>query len=275
MPVIKNCLTCGKEIKVKPSHVDRKKYCSKDCMYSYKAQNGDYKKEHLKTGKYVKCAYCKKEFYRQASALKEGNNFCSKECVDLSKTGRPLKEEKLLIAKKCLTCGNDFSFEKWREKRSVQFCSVRCRAIHFSSKQVAFTASCDYCGKVTKHRKSTVEKNKHKFCSKICNDKHRAESPDLRGENSPHWSGGKESYGANWRQQRRACRVRENYTCKDCGITEEEYGQELSVHHIVPFKFHNSYKEANKLDNLVAICEPCHRIRHSGDNHPTKYKKYI
>ena len=55
MPVIKNCLT-WKEIKVKPSHVDRKKYCSKNCMDSYKAQNGDYKNEHLKTGK--ECEMC-------------------------------------------------------------------------------------------------------------------------------------------------------------------------------------------------------------------------
>ena len=27
-----------------------------------------------------------------------------------------------------------------------------------------------------------------------------------------------------------------DYTCQDCGITEEEYGKELSVHHIIPFR---------------------------------------
>jgi hypothetical protein len=32
MPVIKNCLECGKEMKVKPSLVERRKYCSRRCM---------------------------------------------------------------------------------------------------------------------------------------------------------------------------------------------------------------------------------------------------
>lgn len=48
---------------------------------------------------------------------------------------------------------------------------------------------------------------------------------------------------------------------------------ELSVHHIVPFISFDDYLEANKLDNLVSVCEPCHRKIHSGDNHPTKFKE--
>ena len=44
-----------------------------------------------------------------------------------------------------------------------------------------------------------------------------------------------------------------------------------SVHHIKLFIFHNDYKEANQLSNLISVCEPCHRKIHSGELHPSKY----
>jgi len=94
------------------------------------------------------------------------------------------------------------------------------------------------------------------------------------GENSGTWNGGKKTYyGENWLSQRRKVRKRDNYTCQKCGITEDEYGQELSVHHIIPFVYFDNYTEANKEDNLVSVCEPCHRKIHSGDNHPSKFKE--
>ena len=35
----KNCLNCGKEIDVKPSHFERKKYCSRACKSDYQKKN--------------------------------------------------------------------------------------------------------------------------------------------------------------------------------------------------------------------------------------------
>ncbi|WP_273717076.1 HNH endonuclease [Alkalihalobacillus pseudalcaliphilus] len=82
---------------------------------------------------------------------------------------------------------------------------------------------------------------------------------------------GKKYYGSNWLEQRRRCRDRDNYRCVDCGITENEYEKEMSVHHVIPFVYFSDYKEANKLSNLVSVCEDCHRVRHSGEGHPSKF----
>ncbi|RBW70653.1 hypothetical protein DS031_06135 [Bacillus taeanensis] len=95
------------------------------------------------------------------------------------------------------------------------------------------------------------------------------QSKMFSGENSGTWAGGDiDYYGPNWRSQRRKARERDYFTCQDCGITEEEFGQELSVHHIIPFRnFNGNWEKANQLSNLVALCEyPCHRKRHSKMN---------
>lgn len=93
-----------------------------------------------------------------------------------------------------------------------------------------------------------------------------AENQMFTGENSGTWAGGEINYyGPNWYHQRRKVRKRDNYTCQDCGITEKEYGNQLSVHHIGPFRnFHGDWRKANELSNLISLCEyPCHRKRHS------------
>jgi 5-methylcytosine-specific restriction endonuclease McrA len=86
------------------------------------------------------------------------------------------------------------------------------------------------------------------------------------GENSGTWNGGDiDYYGPNWLHQRRLARKRDQFTCQDCGSTEKDYGKELSVHHIIPFrKFNGDWENANVLNNLICLCEyPCHRKRHS------------
>lgn len=87
------------------------------------------------------------------------------------------------------------------------------------------------------------------------------------GENSPTWKGGKSHhYTGNFYKARKEARERDKFTCQLCGITEEEYGHELSVHHIESYRHFKDKKEANKLDNLVSLCEPCHRFVHSKKN---------
>lgn len=69
-----NCTICGKEIRVKESHVARGwgKYCSKSCQF--KGQ---------RTGKLVTCDYCGKQVYRQRKEYKRSKNrrfFCTRAC---------------------------------------------------------------------------------------------------------------------------------------------------------------------------------------------------
>ncbi len=96
--------------------------------------------------------------------------------------------------------------------------------------------------------------------------KYYSESKMFSGENSGTWNGGDISYyGPNWLSQRRLARERDQFNCQSCGITEEQYGKELSVHHIIPFRnFKGDWEKANELVNLICLCEyPCHRKRHS------------
>jgi len=93
-----------------------------------------------------------------------------------------------------------------------------------------------------------------------------SESGMFSGENSSTWAGGDIGYyGPNWYANRKKARERDNYICQDCGKKEEQYGCELSVHHIIPFRnFNGDWEKANQLTNLITLCEyPCHRIRHS------------
>ncbi|MFN2207594.1 MAG: DEAD/DEAH box helicase [Candidatus Promineifilaceae bacterium] len=83
-------------------------------------------------------------------------------------------------------------------------------------------------------------------------------------------------YGPNWRRQRRLALERDGYRCRTCGangsaVSGEEKGATLHVHHIRPFRDYNyipganeNYRQANQLDNLVALCPSCHRRAEAG-----------
>jgi len=83
------------------------------------------------------------------------------------------------------------------------------------------------------------------------------------GSSSPNYKGGKVSYrGSHWRVERRKALVRDNYTCQDCGISEDHNkdlykGQGLQVHHISPYR----ETKCNEVDNLTSLCHKCHGVR--------------
>jgi 5-methylcytosine-specific restriction endonuclease McrA len=64
--------------------------------------------------------------------------------------------------------------------------------------------------------------------------------------------------GANWRVQSKAARERDRYSCRVCGVSEEELGKRLHVHHTIPYSRFKSNIEANRLDYLVSVCSSCH-----------------
>lgn len=250
--VLKICEHCNEEYFT--THV-KGRFCSKKCADNHRR-------------KYKNCIICNKQFYPKDKRKLT----CSEECYHKLKN-------KDKIEKECEICGKKFHIPKCREK--AKFCSPEC--YHKSRKTGRRTKSncvCDYCGNEFYKAKSLQEKHQHNFCSVKCMGKYYSENKLFSGENSGTWNGGKKTYyGENWLSQRRKARKRDNYTCQRCGITEKEYGQELSVHHKIPFIMFKDYKEANRLDNLICVCEPCHRKIHSGENHPSKffdtYKNFI
>ena len=64
--------------------------------------------------------------------------------------------------------------------------------------------------------------------------------------------------GANWEVQARQARQRDGFRCQECGLSEEELGRQLDVHHKIPYSSFKSNLEANKLENLISVCPACH-----------------
>ena len=276
MPIIKNCLKCDTPIKVKPSKAERTKFCSKNCSYDYRKNNPEkYPRKDIKEK--VSCNQCQKTIIRNPSEIRE-NNYCSKECFDEFRRGKEVKEKQNRVTLQCGYCEKDFDVVVSRETEA-KFCSKKCTSQYLAKKfkkEHTPNTECSYCQTPIYRKPCLFKTLKRFFCNRECNVNWQKENSNLvSGENSVHWNGGKiEYYGPNWRQQRRKARERDNYACHDCGKTEEELGQELSVHHKMPFVFFDDYKEANQLNNLVCLCEiPCHRKRHSGDGHPSKFKE--
>jgi len=105
--------------------------------------------------------------------------------------------------------------------------------------------------------KQNISMSGKRFCSKNCHSQYMKEYES--GENSPSWVGGPKTYrGRSWRNARKEAVKRDGGTCQDCGKYK---GNSIPVHHIVPFRDFDSEKEANQLNNLVCLCQPCHMYR--------------
>ncbi len=77
-------------------------------------------------------------------------------------------------------------------------------------------------------------------------------------------------YGPNWGDQRKAALARDGGRCQQCGARERR-GQHHDVHHIQPFRTfsylpgaNDNYLQANALENLVTLCQACHRKTERG-----------
>lgn len=199
------------------------------------------------------CEWCGKEF--EINWKTKNKKFCSIECR---------KEHQKSKAKKyyCELCGKEIKYKDRIYKRL--YCD-ECLSKHKSDSQTNRVKTyCGYCNKKIYVIKSRFDINKYCYCDMNCMAKHYSEI--YSGENSPSWTGGKKHYTGGWLHARNKARERDEYSCQICGITEQEYGQEMSVHHIKKYKSFDDKNEANNLSNLVCLCEPCHRFVHSKRN---------
>ncbi len=95
-------------------------------------------------------------------------------------------------------------------------------------------------------------KNKYAKRCRSCSGKNN------RGENHPNWLGGisKRVYSFAFnRVLKKLIKTRDNYTCQNCGMTEEEYfkikKRAITVHHI-------DYDKMNcNENNLITLCLKC------------------
>jgi DEAD/DEAH box helicase domain-containing protein len=77
------------------------------------------------------------------------------------------------------------------------------------------------------------------------------------------WRSDPNAYGPGWSKRRVEVRLRDGFRCQVCGALEQE--REHDVHHKTPFRtFVDSsgvinLEIANRMDNLVTLCQNCHR----------------
>ena len=71
------------------------------------------------------------------------------------------------------------------------------------------------------------------------------------------WSNTPNDYGPEWRRLREVVRARDGFRCQSCGAPEN--GRTHDVHHKIPFRFFEYPADANRLENLVTLCQVCHR----------------
>lgn len=173
-----------------------------------------------------------------------------------------------LVKRDCVICNKEFEVPN-NQINVVTTCCHYCQTVALSLKKSKGRYTlCRVCDKPIWEMPS----RKHNYCSKECHNKGMSIFPDENNFGIIQ-TGRKKYYGGNWLSQRKKARMRDNYKCVRCGISEKEYGKELSVHHIKPFVYFDSYREANELVNLDSVCEPCHRKIHSGKNHMSNFDK--
>ena len=148
---------------------------------------------------------------------------------------------------RCLRCGRFFrpvdDSAAHQSKHPAKYCSRACgRTWRRNGGQVR----CTQCGRVLYRRRSHLALTIRPFCSSPCYGEwqktHQKETRDDLRE---------------WRRMRPLALARDGYACQDCGQTQKR----LVVHHLrerLPGQSDN-----HALDNLVTVCDICHRRRHS------------
>lgn len=166
----------------------------------------------------------------------------------------------------CKNCGKEF--EAVTNASYCKECVPIVASINLSKK---IKVKCGYCGKEIEVIPSKLKDREKVYCDVKCMALDYADR--FSGENSPTWKGGKKHYTGHWQRQRKLALERDNNTCQICGITTEQQGFELDVHHICNYRNFDDKDEANQLDNLICLCHNCHRFIHSNSNIDKLYIK--
>lgn len=166
------------------------------------------------------------------------------------------KKETILI---CRSCGAEFTIKTWRLKDPSRgkFCSRDCSSKYHSGENCHYFGvskrgknshnwkgglpNCIECGKELSQRKATR--------CQSCNLKYHSKEKHF------NWKGGvsTEAYGGEFtRKLKHLIRQRDDFTCQECEINEQELGYSLNVHHI------DYNKKNNSPDNLISLCCSCH-----------------
>lgn len=189
----------------------------------------------------IRCAGCGHRFRPHR---RRGRIFCSAKCRGFTLRRR--------LFRPCAGC-DAIMVGPLSHMTTKQFCSRQCR-----HQATQITYRCESCGQLrTVSRHQTAKR----FCGDVC--RLAWFSKAFVGDASPQWLGGSiVYYGPSWRNARRLTRERDGYCCRECGVSEADLPERLSVAHVVPFRAFglDRHEEANDLTNLRSLCRQCHLI---------------
>lgn len=185
--------------------------------------------------------------------------------------------------KKCLQCGNEYKYFPYEES-FTKFCSRVCYIKHPSilrgrKHRPESIEKMRLARKGYRHSAETIEKIRKVVNERYANGlgnkgwfksghsssvteegvKKQKETAlrkikDFIGKKNANWKGGK----IKW--LKKCAKIRDSYTCKECGWNEPEI---MEVDHIkMKCEFPDLYES---LDNLITLCPNCHRRKTNRD----------
>lgn len=236
----KRCLRCKKTFVTKPSHYDRRKYCSYSCAGKKLVgkDNPNWRGGFIS----LTCRVCSISFLRIPAKAKN-SKFCSNECRWNAKRKNKSIPKTPRIKKiyRCASCQGEIL-------KGRRYCKTHspCNGEHTKN------LVCEICG--MKRRQSIAKDRKvPRMCRKCSN-----RSENWLGEKNPNWKGGittenkKIRASDEYKEWRRQVFERDQYQCVNCGKKGN-----LHADHIRPFATHKDIRL--DINNGRTLCIPCHK----------------
>jgi hypothetical protein len=214
----------------------------------------------------------------QRLAIIKGTTGVKKTLEINPETGRSYRY--LRIKTNCFVCNKELYLNKYHfDKSKLHFCSLECfgkdRSIRFTGENnptyYSIKTQCDFCKKDIEIKNHQLKRTKKHFCSRKCCGQYK--SKYLIGFKVYNFKGNhnrnlRDFRGPGWNFARKQALIRNNYTCQICGKHKNELGKNPDVHHKIPYKIFGGsfYKEANKLENLMTLCNKCHKEYEEGNS---------
>lgn len=206
-----------------------------------------------------RCRYCGQEFVpkKRSPAHLERNPpaYCSWACLGADRRQLAAQHPHPFPVRVCQQCGREFRQTDHPDRQVQKYCSRECRA---ASQQRRVTLVCRQCGRVFQRKRYQRDYSTQQgpFCRMACYGRWQHEN--LRGQRPANRDRPSRS-GAAWQEIRPLVLERDGHRCRECGATEQ-----LHVHHVRKWQPGDLHEQ----DNLVTVCEPCHRRLHLAPRGP-------
>lgn len=156
----------------------------------------------------------------------------------------------------CKHCNKEFEILKCKLKTNASgnFCCRECYNKYLKTltgeKNKNYNRiiyNCDYCGKELKIIPAKFKDREKHFCNKDCRSKYHIGK--FANEKNGNWRGGHKNRKGDFEAVKKK-NFKNKQVCAICGSTKK-----IHIHHIIPFR----YTEDNSLNNLIPLCNSCHR----------------